>query len=40
MYVNDIQLYTSTALNNLLETINKPNKLTDKIDIYLNNYLK
>ena len=27
MYADDIQLYTSTTLNDLLETINKINKL-------------
>ena len=33
MYVDDIQLYTSPTLNNLIE--NKINKLTTELDIYL-----
>ena len=37
MYADDIQLYTSTTLNDLPEIINK---LTTELEIYFNNYLK
>ena len=41
MYADDIQLYTSTNLEYLPETINKINKLTTEQEIYFdNNYLK
>ena len=42
MYADDIQLYTSTPLNELPENITKLNKLTSELEIYFNNnnYLK
>ena len=42
MYADDIQLYTSTTLNDLPENITKLNKLTSELEIYFNNnnYLK
>ena len=40
MYEYDIQLYTSTNLNDLPETIIKINKLTTELKIYFNYLLR
>ena len=41
MYADDTQLYTSTTLNDLPETLTEINNLTTELEVYFNNnYLK
>ena len=37
MYADDTQLYTSTTLNDLPETLTEINNLTTELEVYFNN---